>query len=56
MKSREQCLRWRQEARLEFKKQEEDIKEKKKKLLEKVAQIKSTAVEAKPVAASCIYM
>ena len=56
MKSRGQCLRWRKKARLKFKKLEEDIKEKKKKLLEKAAQIKSTAVEAKPVAASCIYM
>ena len=47
---------WRQEAGLEFKKQEEEIKKKKKKLMEKAAQIKSTAVEAKRVAASCIYM
>lgn len=51
-----QCFWWRQEAGLEFKKQEEEIKEKKKKLMEKAAQIKSTAVEAKRVAASCIYM
>lgn len=28
MRSRGQCLQWRQEARLEFKKQEEDIEEK----------------------------
>ena len=41
--------------RLEFKKQEEeDIEEKKKKTFEKAAQIKNTAVEAKQVAASCI--
>ena len=54
MRSRGQCLQWRQEARLEFKKQEEDIEEKKKKLVEKVAQIKSTAVEDKQATASCI--
>ena len=54
MRSRGQCLQWRQEARLEFKKQEEDIEEKKKKLVEKVAQIKSTAVEAKQTTASRI--
>ena len=47
-------MQWRQEARLEFKKQEEDIEEKKKKLVEKVAQIKSTAVEDKQATASCI--
>ena len=47
-------MRWRQEVRLEFKKQEEDIEEKKKKTFEKAAQIKNTAVEAKQVAASCI--
>lgn len=47
-------MQWRQEARLEFKKQEEDIEEKKKKRLEKVAQIKSTALEAKQATASCI--
>ena len=56
MKSERQCLWWRQEAGLEFKKQEEDIEEKKKKLMKKAAQIKSTTVEAKRVAASCIYM
>ena len=47
-------MRWRQEVRLEFKKQEEDIEEKKKKTFEKSAQIKNTAVEAKQAAASCI--
>ena len=39
-----------------FKNQEEDIEENIRKFLEKAAQIKSTAVEAKRVAASCIYM
>ena len=39
MRSRGQCWQWRQEARLEFKKQEEDIEEKKKKLVEEVAQL-----------------
>ena len=53
MKSGGQCLRWRQEARLEFKNQE-DIEEKKKNLLKKAAQIKRTTVEAKRVPASCI--
>lgn len=48
-------MQWRQEARLEYKKQE-DTEEKKKKLMKKAAQIKSTTVEAKWVAASCIYM
>ena len=40
--------------RLEFKKQEEDIEEKKEKTFKKAAQIKNTAVEAKQAAASCI--
>ena len=40
--------------RLEFKKQEENIEEKKKKTFEKAAQTKNTAVEAKQAAASCI--
>ena len=40
--------------RLEFKKQEEDIEEKKTKTVEEAAQIKNTAVEAKKAAASCI--
>ena len=47
-------MQWRQDVRLEFKKQEKDIEEKKKKTFKKAAQIKNTAVEAKQAAASCI--
>ena len=47
-------MRWRQDVRLEFKKQEEDVEEKKKKTFKKAAQIKNTSVEAKQAAASCI--
>ena len=46
---------WRQDERLEFKKQE-DIEEEKKKTFKKAAPIKNTAVEAKQAAASCILL
>ena len=45
---------WRQDVRLEFKKQEEGIEEKTKRTFEKATQIKNTAVEAKQGATSCI--
>ena len=51
-----QCLPWRQEGRLELKKQDEDIEEKTKKRPEKASQIKITAVEAKQPAGQLCHL